>query len=246
MEPGFWAVIPAQVRYAPEIPAGAKLLYAEISSLTDKHGYCYASNAYFQELYGISEATVQRYLRALKNGGFIRIQDGDGGAGRRKIYAGINPLTENPLKNDGVPEDPVKNDGVTPSKKTPPLNNDNNKKLNKDPLPPKEKPPMPEALIARVEHYAGEDLQIRDALLEFAKMRAARKKDVKTERQLTLLLSKLNELSGGRRREKLAIIDKATVNGWLSFYPLHEDDLDLPPHGPPDGRSVASPKVARW
>ena len=59
-------MIPAQVRYAADIPAGAKLLYGEISSLTDARGYCFASNKYFAELYGVGIRTVQRYLDALK------------------------------------------------------------------------------------------------------------------------------------------------------------------------------------
>lgn len=131
-KPSYWAVLPAAVRYDPAITAGAKLLYAEISSLTDRRGYCYASNAYFQELYGISEPTVQRYLRALKTGGYITIADGDGGPGRRKIYAGINPLAENPVKNEGV----------TPSKMTPdPLKNDTRiKKENKKETDPPKAP----------------------------------------------------------------------------------------------------------
>ena len=129
-KPSYWAVLPAGIRYDPEITAGAKLLYAEISSLTDARGYCWASNSYFQKLYGISEPTVQRYLRALKAGGYIKIADGDGGQGRRKIFAGVNPLAENPLKNDGV----------TPSKMTPnPLKNDtrNKKEIKKESNPPK-------------------------------------------------------------------------------------------------------------
>ena len=113
-KPSYWAVLPAAVRYDEKLTAGARLLYAEISSLTDQRGYCYASNAYFMALYGISEPTVQRYLRALKAGGYITIEDGDGGSGRRKIFAGVNPLA-NPVKNDGVPPskmtpNPVKND----------------------------------------------------------------------------------------------------------------------------------------
>lgn len=120
------------------------------------------------------------------------------------------------------------------------------KKQEEPPKPPKSKKnPMPAELIARVEHYAGEDLQLRDALLEFARMRDARKKTIKTDRQLTLLLSKLNELSGGRRRDKIALIEKATVNEWLSFYPLRDDDL--PATAPPDGRIVDVPaEVAQW
>lgn len=128
-QPQYWAVIPAEVRYDTNIPAGAKLLYAEISSLTDRRGYCFASNAYFQKLYSISEPTVQRYLKALRERGYIVIADGGGGSGRRKIYAGINPLAGNPiknegvpgnpLKNEGVPDNPLKNEGVTPSKMRP-------------------------------------------------------------------------------------------------------------------------------
>ena len=129
-KPSYWAVLPAAVRYDPTITAGARLLYAEISSLTDARGYCWASNSYFQQLYGISEPTVQRYLRALKAGGYIRIKDGDGGQGRRKIYAGVNPLSGNPVKNDGV----------TPSKLTPnPVKNDTRikKEIKKENDPPK-------------------------------------------------------------------------------------------------------------
>ena len=238
-------MIPAQIRYSPELPAGAKLLYAEVSSLADARGYCFASNAYFCDLSGISEDTVQRYLRALKNGGFIRIEDGDGGSGRRKIYAGVNPFLDNPRKNAVVPDNPRKNAAETPANLQPP-NNVINKKENKE--PPKSPKPMPEELMDRVMTYAGTDLELYDALVGFAEQRCVHKpkpKPISTSRQLTLLLSKLNELSGGSRAKKLALIEKATINDWLSFFPLHDDDIVSPP--PPDGRAVdVPPEVARW
>lgn len=238
-------MIPAQVRYAADLPAGAKLLYGEISSLTDARGYCFASNAYFCELYQISEPTVQRYLKALKSGGFIRIQDGDGGSGRRKIFAGINPLSDNPLKNEGVPDNPLKNEGGTPSKMTGTNNVINKKEEQKPPISPTAKPPkgpLPAELLSRVEQYAGADLELRDALIGFAESRAKLKKPIDTQRILTLLLSRLNELSGGSRMAKLAIINKATVSKWLSFYPLDGDEAP-----PSAGRTVeAPPGVATW
>lgn len=101
-KPGYWAVIPAAVRYDEKLTPNAKLLYAEISSLTDGTGYCFASNAYFQALFGLSERTIQNLLRALQLRGYIRIQDGDGGRARRKLFAGINPLQENPAEICGV------------------------------------------------------------------------------------------------------------------------------------------------
>lgn len=107
-KPGFWAVLPAAVRYDPALPSTAKLLYAEISSLTDLRGYCFAPNSYFMEMFRISERTLQDHLRALKAGGYIRIADGDGGTGRRKIFAGINPLNENPAENCGDPREKLR------------------------------------------------------------------------------------------------------------------------------------------
>ena len=95
-KPGYWAVLPAAVRYDPQLPPSAKILYAEISALTDQRGFCFASNDYFRKLYGMGERTVRRLIAQLQELGYIRILDGDGGAGRRKIYAGINPLAQEP------------------------------------------------------------------------------------------------------------------------------------------------------
>lgn len=129
-KPAYWAVLPAQVRYDPELPPSAKLLYAEISSLTDMAGYCFASNEYFQKLYGMSERTVQNILKALKERGYIQIQDGRGGAGRRKIFAGINPVEQNPAKNCGVTPQKIAPD---PAKNCTHIKKENKKEIN----PPK-------------------------------------------------------------------------------------------------------------
>ena len=51
--PGYYAVIPADVRYDDRIPPNAKLLYGEISALIGAEGYCYASNGYFMKIYGL-------------------------------------------------------------------------------------------------------------------------------------------------------------------------------------------------
>lgn len=134
LKPGYWAVIPAQIRYAPDIPAGAKLLYAEISSLTDARGYCFASNRYFAELYGIGIRTVQRYLDALKNVGMIRITDGEGGTDRRKIYAGVNPLAD---PHDKIDMGGDKIVAAPMTEMSPPNNVLNRKEEQIPPKPPK-------------------------------------------------------------------------------------------------------------
>ena len=97
-KPGFWAVLPATVRYDIGIPASAKILYAEISALTEGRGYCWAPNDYFERLYGITDRTVIRLLQSLEKHGYIRVEGG--GTTKRRIYAGLNPLAGTPPDGD--------------------------------------------------------------------------------------------------------------------------------------------------
>lgn len=70
--PGYFAVIPADVRYDDRIPPNAKLLYGEISALIGSEGFCFASNQYFAELYGVTVETIARLLTKLEGAGHIR------------------------------------------------------------------------------------------------------------------------------------------------------------------------------
>lgn len=133
---GYWAVIPASVRYDDEICANAKLLYAEISSLVHRDGYCWASNEYFKEQFGWTHRSVARMLKALSDRGYIIISDGN--SKLRRIYAGVNPFTGlNPDKNVMVeadnsttnPDKKVRVHAPTPTKKS--VNPDKNVGQNK-------------------------------------------------------------------------------------------------------------------
>ena len=57
-KPGYWAVLPAKVRYDEELRPNAKLIYAEITALADSTGFCWAKNKYLSELFGLSKKTV--------------------------------------------------------------------------------------------------------------------------------------------------------------------------------------------
>ena len=69
--PNYYAIIPAEIRYDMNIKDKAKLLYGEITALSDKNGYCYASNRYFAELYNISQTTVSLLIKNLIDNGYI-------------------------------------------------------------------------------------------------------------------------------------------------------------------------------
>ena len=71
-KPNYYAIIPADVRYS-NLKPNAKLLYGEITALSGKLGYCYATNNYFAELYGVSKNTISGWISDLKNLEFITV-----------------------------------------------------------------------------------------------------------------------------------------------------------------------------
>jgi hypothetical protein len=73
-KPAYYAIVPAGVRYDKNICPNAKLLYCEITALSNKEGFCWASNQYFTDLYEVNERTVQNWLSALKEAGYISIE----------------------------------------------------------------------------------------------------------------------------------------------------------------------------
>lgn len=70
----YYAIIPANVRYDKSICANAKLLYGEITALTNEKGYCWASNSYFAKLYSVKEETISRWISQLLKHNYVSVQ----------------------------------------------------------------------------------------------------------------------------------------------------------------------------
>jgi len=73
-KPNYYAVIPADVRYSKKVVAGAKLLYGEMTALSNEKGYCWATNGYFADLYGVTKTTISSWITSLQTNGFIHIE----------------------------------------------------------------------------------------------------------------------------------------------------------------------------
>lgn len=73
MKKSYYAIIPANVRYDDDLKPNSKLLYGEITALCNEKGYCWASNSYFAELYGVKKETVSRWISDLEDRGYINV-----------------------------------------------------------------------------------------------------------------------------------------------------------------------------
>lgn len=70
---GYFAVIPATVLFNNDLKPNEKLLYALITALSNKEGYCYASNRYLGEKLGVDPKTITNWLADLRKYNYIMV-----------------------------------------------------------------------------------------------------------------------------------------------------------------------------
>lgn len=85
------SLLPAAVRYDSRLKGDAKVLYSEILLLSNKAGYCYATDQHLAALFDKRRETINRYIKSLVKYGYIKIESTRQGKTvvERKIY----PLT---------------------------------------------------------------------------------------------------------------------------------------------------------
>lgn len=98
-KPRYYAIIPANVRYDKNLTPNAKLLYAEITALCNKNGFCYATNHYFENLYGVSKQSISNWLSQLEKNHYIK-RELIYREGSKEILQRHIKLFVNPMKND--------------------------------------------------------------------------------------------------------------------------------------------------
>lgn len=112
-KPSYYGILPASVRYDKTIPAGAKVLYSELTALCSKEGFCWASNGYFAELYDVAKMTISTWIKSLSDSGHIKVDynNGDKNNTYRKIYMGITKNLYIPIEKPIAPpiEKPITN-----------------------------------------------------------------------------------------------------------------------------------------
>lgn len=219
----YYAIIPANVRYDKDLAPNAKLLYGEITALCNEKGYCWASNQYFAELYGVSVLSIKRWVNSLVTKGYVyrtltykpnskevdkRILSIDGGI---KIdTTSVQECYDPSIKNDTSSS--IKND------------TDNNTSINNtfnNTNIYKEKNIKKESVNSVIAEYT-ENKDLQDALHGFVEMRNKARKPL-TVRAMKLSLNKLNELALDDVT-KIAIVNQSIVHSWSTFYKLQNNN----------------------
>lgn len=232
VRPNYYSIIPADVRYDDSIPANAKLLYGEISALIGKEGFCFATNQYFSELYGMADETISRLISKLETAGHIKREmerDATGQIVSRKIFLRVSIPDAQPL-DEKINTSPQKNqEGIDEKVKdtnTSITDIDKKKNKQKKKAPVKAFDPLP-LFVDWIDRNFPDHLpylknSLYQALARFADNRTAIKHPMQSKASVTALCNRLGRITHDSRDPLAAMIDlldTATTSGWQSVYP---------------------------
>lgn len=204
--PGYYGILPANIRYDKNLKPMEKIMYSELTALSNKNGYCNATNSYFAELYEVSKNTVSLWVSDLEKAGYIKTkliyEPGTKNIKERRIYI-ANPITKN---NDTYHEKKV--DPITKNDDTPITKNreDNNTSINNTRLILEEKYKKEKPELIYFITSQGISKEYEDKLLEFLEYRRKIKKPIKTVRAINCIL---NEFRNTGEKHAISCIDFA-------------------------------------
>ena len=209
-KPNFYAILPADIRYDKRLKPMEKILYSEITSLTNKEGYCYAQNSYFAELYEVHKNTISTWITHLVEVGYLRLEinyyEGTKNIKERRLYIStpINKNIDTPI-NENV--DTYQSKSLDPINKNidTPINEnveDNNKYINNK--------------FNNI--YIFQDEKVREKFEYFLEQRRIAQKGL-SQIQVDIFAQKLHEHSNGNIKKAIDILDYSIMGNYPQLYP---------------------------
>ena len=203
--PGYYGILPASIRYDKNLKPMEKIMYSELTALSNKNGYCNATNSYFAELYEVGKNTVSLWINDLEKAGYIKTkliyEAGTKIIKERRIYIS-DPITKNDDTYHEKEVDPIMKNDDTPITKN---REDNNTSINTTRIilkeNKKEKPELIDFITSQ-----GISKEYEDKLLEFLEYRKKIKKPIKTVRAINCIL---NEFKNTGEKHAISCIDFA-------------------------------------
>ena len=105
----YYTILPAEIRLDKRLLPYERLLFSDILALSNTKGYCYATNAYFAKIYGVSVVSISTWVSNLVKYGYIsRVYDYKANTKmieKRRLYIKEDFVTykrrlKDPLKGD--------------------------------------------------------------------------------------------------------------------------------------------------
>ena len=223
-KPNFYGIMPADVRYDKNLKPMEKILYTEITALTNSKGYCFATNSYFAELYEVHKNTVGTWISNLEKQGYIKTvliyKKGTKEIMERRIY--INQKNVIPI-NEKI-DTPINEKVDTYQRKDcDPINEkvDTYQRKDCDPINEKVEDNNTRLILNNNIIYLFKSSEFKEKFDYFVHQRKLeRKKEGKDLGilEIDLYQKRLYELSKGNEKEALKILEKAIMRNWKDFY----------------------------
>ena len=99
--PSYFSILTADVRYDKRLKnhADCKILFSEITALSNKYGYCTASNGYFARLYDRPKPTISKWINLLIKLGYLKSEmiykENSKEIKERRLYPITTPINAN-------------------------------------------------------------------------------------------------------------------------------------------------------
>lgn len=211
--PSYYGILPANVRYCKGLCPSAKILYTELSALTNKQGYCNASNNYFAQLYDVSERAISEWFKKLAQFGFIEIQiiRNENGTFRKIFLPGTNESSNGGMNKSSTPLEENFYTKEYYEKNTTSKNTTRNNNIKSDFKEKKEN----STLIFPSEFSP----QLIKTLTEFFDYKKEIKKPLKSQKSINALFNKIT--SDLKEYGEKTVIDSlyfGIANGWQGYY----------------------------
>ncbi len=219
---GIW--IPKEIWLDKRLSALDKIVLMEIDSLDNSDKGCYASNKHIAEFCQCSEATVTRAIAKLTEFGYLYVHQQ---AGKPRIVKTIISKNDTLVK---MIRHPNQNDDTPRQNDYPPRQNDDQVKIisniNNNTIREKENIKRKRENTDFDKILSGvEDDELKELYCEYIKMRKLIKAPM-TDRALTMLIKKVNELEPSSISRQKQLLETAIINNWKSVYPLKENQAE--------------------
>ena len=213
--PNYFGILPANVRYDKKLKPMEKILYTEITALSNSKGYCYATNSYFANLYDVHKNTAGIWINNLEKLGYIKsriiYETGTKNVKERQLFI-VTPINKKIDRYQQKDCDPINEKIDTPINEKIEDNNTrynntryNNKKINK-----KEKVEIESVYKSK---------EFKKAFYDFVDMRYEIKK-IPTKIAIKMIIKKLEKV--GNEELAIQMLERSIINSWQDVFEIKE------------------------